>query len=118
MRLDPRADHITRRPVGIYVIRAILRIILDDEDGCALPYRALAYCFDKLSDSKVIISNLSLGREFARRCSLGVIVVEPHGHKGGHRVSARVLGQHFFELTLPLRKAARHIVLAILSPRV
>src|SRR5262245_50356629 len=118
MCLNPGADHVTRRPVGIHMIRTVLGIIFDDEDRGALPYRTLAYCFDKLPDRVVIVGNLRFGREFAGRRSLGVIVIEPHRHKSRDRLSAGVLEQHLLELAFPLREAARHVVLAILSPRV
>src|SRR5262249_12256396 len=115
---DPGADHVTRRTMSIDVVRAVLGIILDDEDRGVFPNRTLAYRLDQLPDGVVVISNFSLWREFAGSEALCVIVVEPHGHKGRDRVPTRIFKKHFLEFAFPLREAAGHIVFPILGPQV
>ena len=80
------ADNEGRRPVRVDVIRACLRIVLDDEYGGVFPIRAGRHLLDQAAQRVIIISHIELRGRLTRPHSGRVIVWKPKHAEIGHRV--------------------------------
>src|SRR5262249_20333289 len=66
------------RTMGIHVIRPVLGVVLDDEDGRLLPERPLRDSFDQPAQCHVVTGDAGLRRECSWRRAAGVVLTQAH----------------------------------------
>src|SRR5271165_4724736 len=68
------ADDQSSAAMGIDVVGAILGVVLQDEDGCVVPVRAVRYGVNHSANGQVIVSDRCGGTRLAFRSAGGVVV--------------------------------------------
>ncbi len=91
--LDVRADRQGDGPVGVDVVRAVLGVVLDHEDGHLLPEPALGEPLDEPSQRQVVVADAGRHGPLAGRCPRRVVVGQPQDHEPGHLARLLELGQ-------------------------
>src|SRR5580704_18556921 len=71
-----RADDESGRTMGVHVVGAILRVVLEDKEGRLLPIGAGRNFLDEKPESVVIVCDIELRRRHVRPKTVGVIVRE------------------------------------------
>src|SRR5205823_1850548 len=75
---DVRAEHVTRRAVGVDVVGAVLGVVFDDEDGHFGPEFTVAGGFDDAADGEVVAGDAGIRRVGAGGRAFSVIFAERH----------------------------------------
>ena len=82
--LDVGRDQKRGRAVRIHVVGAVLRVVLQHEDGGARPEAALRNRLHQHPQRVVVIGGHGEGGELACLRAVGVIVAQPHEHQPRH----------------------------------
>ena len=91
--LDVRTDRQGDGPVGIDVVRAVLGIVLDHEDGHLLPEPALGEALDEPAQRQVVVADAGRHGPLAGRCARGVVVGQAEDDQPGHLAGLLEPGQ-------------------------
>ena len=68
------ADDLGYRAVGVHMVNAVLRIVLDDEDGRGRPVARMGNRLDNAAQCQVVIGDIGFGREAARACARRMVI--------------------------------------------
>ena len=79
------ADHQADGAVGVDVVRAVLGVVLDDEDRDLGPGLAVGDGLDDPAQGQVVAGHAGLGRERAGPGAGGVVLAQAHDHEPGQR---------------------------------
>ncbi len=70
--------------MGVDVVRAVLGVVFDDEDGGLGPELGLADGFDDAPEGEVVVGDHGAGGAFAGGGAVGVVVGQPHDLQSRH----------------------------------